>query len=112
MLFRSLKISDIIDEKILNKNCGKFGDKLSGGQKQMVQLIRAYLSDAHIILLDEPTSAIDPIHKKHIVKMIKFLIKNKQVIMVTHDWSLIKNFKRVIKIDNGKIEFDKKINKN
>ena len=102
----SLNISKVLSSKDLDQPAGKFGDHLSGGQKQMVQLIRCYLYKSKLALLDEPTSAIDPTHKKDVVKMIQHLMKTRQVIMVTHDWSLVNIFQRLIYVEGGKILYD------
>ena len=72
----------------LNTNVGKFGDKLSGGQKQMVLLLRCYFHKNPIILLDEPTASVDDHHKEAVYRMIYFLNKQSTVIIVTHDKKL------------------------
>ena len=72
----------------LNTNVGKFGDKLSGGQKQVVLLLRSYFRKNPIILLDEPTSSVDDEHKKYVYQMIKKLNENSTVLVVTHDQTL------------------------
>ena len=105
-IIQKLNMSQVISSKDLNQLAGKYGDSLSGGQKQIVQLLRCYLSSAKIVLLDEPTSAIDPHHQKYVIEMIKELMKTRQVIMVTHDWSIIPIFKRVIYMDKGQILYD------
>jgi ABC-type multidrug transport system fused ATPase/permease subunit len=68
----------------LETMAGVNGMNLSGGQKQIVLIMRALLKPSHILVLDEPTSALDVDTKKLILNMIKRL-NNKTVIIVTHD---------------------------
>lgn len=68
-------------EKLLDKK----PDCLSGGEKQRISLIRALLLDSKLMLLDEPTSSLDPINSKKLVNYInKIDKKNKIIIIATH----------------------------
>jgi ATP-binding cassette subfamily B (MDR/TAP) protein 1 len=58
---------------------------MSGGQRQMVWLLRSLLSPASILIMDEPTSALDPNNKKLINSIINKISINKTVIIVSHD---------------------------
>jgi len=68
-----------------NINIGVNGELLSGGQKQVIQLLRIYNGNNKIIVLDEPTSALDVVTKKIIVQMIKDISKDSTLIIITHD---------------------------
>jgi lipoprotein-releasing system ATP-binding protein len=59
--------------------------ELSGGEQQRVAVARALINDPDIILMDEPFSSLDTITKSKIQKLTWSLLKNKTVIMVTHD---------------------------
>jgi len=83
---------------------GKEGTQLSGGQKQLIVLIRVLLQNKSIILLDEPTSSLDQTNKLTFVNIIN-KIKNKTIIMSTHDNQMMEIFDMIININ------DKKINK-
>jgi ABC-type multidrug transport system fused ATPase/permease subunit len=72
----------------LNTMAGKYGDKLSGGQKQIIYMLRCYFRENPIILLDEPTAAVDQYHKNFVLEMIKELTKNSTCIIVSHDPSI------------------------
>ena len=72
----------------LNTMAGKYGDKLSGGQKQIIYMLRCYFRGNPIILLDEPTAAVDQYHKNFVLEMIKELTKNSTCIIVSHDPSI------------------------
>lgn len=84
---------------------GLGGGKMSGGQKQIINLFRAILTKKDIILLDEPTSALDEKNRNIIYMMIKSMIKlNKTIIISTHDPELIKLGQKIIQLNKGKIE--------
>lgn len=106
-IIKNLKVLEIFKNKDLNKNAGRNGYNLSGGQRQIIQLLRCYLRKSKIILLDEPTSAVDKIHKDHVLEMIKILKNKSTLIIVTHDLSIVPLFNRVIKMEYGKIIYDK-----
>ena len=83
--------------------------QLSGGQKQRVALCRAMISKPHILLLDEPLSALDLDRRKKLQEDIKLFHEkfNTTTIMVSHDPSEIyKLSSRVILLDNGKVVKD------
>lgn len=63
---------------------GELGDTLSGGEKQRIGIARAFLHDAPMILLDEPTSNLDSLNEGIILKSLKESAKEKTVILVSH----------------------------
>lgn len=82
---------------------GLHGSTLSGGQKQIIYLLRCYLSNKPIIIMDEPTAAVDSIHKKYIMRMIDEMAKKSTLIVVTHDVEYAASFPTKIYIEDGKI---------
>lgn len=72
----------------LDTIAGKYGDKLSGGQKQIIYMLRCYFRENPIILLDEPTAAVDQYHKNFVLEMIRELTKKATCIIVSHDPSI------------------------
>lgn len=90
----------------LQTKVGKYGDKLSGGQKQIIYLLRCYFRQNPIIILDEPTSNIDDYHKKYVIQMIKELTKKSTLIIVSHDPTIYNMFQRKIHINQGKLISD------
>ena len=86
-LMKQLGVEDMIYKfkDGLHTNVGIGGTKLSGGQRQIVWLLRIILQDPEVIILDEPTSALDDETKPVVQNMIKNIIKNKTIIMITHD---------------------------
>lgn len=85
---------------------GERGESLSGGQRQGIGLARAVLHNAPILLLDEPTSAMDFTTEAQITQNITQFAHNKTVVLVTHRTSLLAMVTRVIVIDGGKIVAD------
>jgi ABC-type multidrug transport system fused ATPase/permease subunit len=102
------KLNDIKDifKKNMHKNVGKLGSNLSGGQRQIVWIIRSILKDNKLIILDEPTSSLDSLSKKKIISLIKNLSTEKGIIIITHDKSLLENMNRIITLDKGRIISD------
>ncbi|MGG3806580.1 ABC transporter ATP-binding protein [Metabacillus fastidiosus] len=82
---------------------GERGFKLSGGQKQKISLARMFLKNPSLILLDEATASLDNISEAEIYSSLNSLSKDKTIIAIAHRISSIKNFDRIIVLDNGKI---------
>ncbi len=85
---------------------GERGDSLSGGQRQCVGLARAVLHNAPILLLDEPTSAMDFSTEAQVTSRIAEFAAHKTVVLVTHRTSMLSMVNRVIVIDGGKVVAD------
>lgn len=81
----------------------KKGVEPSGGQWQRVALARAFYRDANMIILDEPTSAIDAKAEYDIFNNIFKHYKDKTALIVSHRFSTVRRADRIIVIDNGKI---------
>ena len=98
-----LKIRSLIN-KLLNKK-NTTGNNLSGGEKQLIILLRIALNPKKIILLDEPTSALDIFHRSIIYKLINFIKIEKKVciIAISHDLDLLKIADRRVTFSNGYI---------
>ena len=85
---------------------GERGESLSGGQRQSVGLARALLHNAPILLLDEPTSAMDFSTESQITSRVADFAQGKTVVLVTHRTSMLAMVTRVIVVDGGKIVAD------
>ena len=79
------------------------GEELSIGQWQKVALARAFLRDSQVIVLDEPTSAMDPKAEYEIFKKFRELIKDQSAVLITHRLSTVKMADRIYVMDNGSI---------
>jgi ABC-type bacteriocin/lantibiotic exporter with double-glycine peptidase domain len=80
---------------------GKEGGNISGGQKQLIALIRSLIQNKLILLLDEPSSSLDSKTKNIFIQLIKS-IKNKTIIISTHDNQIMSLFDNVIDISKIK----------
>lgn len=83
-------------ENGLDTMAGKNGSNLSGGEKQIIYIIRILLQNPDIILMDEPTSAMDENTRDTVFKLLLDIMHEKTVIAVTHDKDLLNNFHRVV----------------
>ena len=87
----------------LDTSVGKNGEKVSGGQRQTIFLLRSVLRNNKILILDEPTSALDSQSREYIFKILKTLMVNRTFIVITHDLELLKIVDRTIEFDKGHI---------
>ena len=101
----ALKVMEVFERlpNGLDTMAGKYGDKLSGGQKQIIYMLRCYFRENPIILLDEPTASVDQYHKNFVLEMVRELTKNATCIIVSHDPSIYNSglFPKKIVIQDG-----------
>lgn len=79
------------------------GEELSIGQWQKVALARAFLRDSQLIVLDEPTSAMDPKAEYEVFKTFRELIQDQAAILITHRLSTVRMADRIYVMDHGHI---------
>lgn len=89
-------------DQILSKQY-EGGTDLSGGQWQRMALARAFFRDAPILILDEPTSAIDAQGEAEIFERLNQFTQGKTVIMISHRFSTVRKADKIYVIDEGKI---------
>lgn len=82
---------------------GELGDTLSGGEKQRIGLARAFLHDAPLILLDEPTSNLDSLNEAIILKSLKEQRKGKSIVLVSHRASTMRITDQMYSVENGRM---------
>lgn len=90
-MFRELGMQGFLDTLPagLDTSCGKSGSFLSGGQRQIVIIMRVLLQNPRVVLLDEPTSAVDDATKKLVLALLQKVMDGRTVIMITHDPTLM-----------------------
>ena len=85
-----------------NTRIGETGGRLSGGERQRLSIARALLKDAPIVVLDEPTAALDTESERAVQRAIETLVKNRTVIVIAHRLSTIAGAGQIIVVDQGK----------
>lgn len=100
------KAQRLLNEIGLSHRLDVYPHMLSGGEKQRVAIMRAFMNEPKIILADEPTASLDADRATSVVQMIKAHVQTKNMIgiMITHDKRLFEYANRVIEIEDGKIE--------
>ncbi len=87
-------------------NVGEGGALLSGGERQRVSIARALLKNAPIVLLDEVTSALDPVNEAAVHEGVERLMAGRTVVMVAHRMRTVRRADRVVFLDDGRIVED------
>ena len=82
---------------------GELGDTLSGGERQRIGLARAFLHDADLMLLDEPTSNLDSLNEAVILKSLKEETENKTVVLVSHRKSTMRIVDKEYCVEHGRM---------
>ncbi|WP_419768158.1 ABC transporter ATP-binding protein [Arcobacter sp.] len=86
-----------------NTTIGDIGGSLSGGEKQRISIARAILKNAPIVILDEPTAALDTQSEVAVQKAIDKLLEDKTVIVIAHRLSTISSADNILVLDNGEV---------
>jgi ATP-binding cassette subfamily C protein LapB len=89
-----------------NMPIGERGQGLSGGQRQSIGIARALISDAPIMLLDEPTANLDQLSETRLMQHFAQAFQNKSLILVTQKLQLLASVDRVIVMSEGKVYLD------
>ena len=79
------------------------GVDISGGESQKLALARAFFRNSPILILDEPTSAIDAKAEAEIFEKVQKLQKDKTVIIISHRFSTVRHADRILVVENGLI---------
>lgn len=82
---------------------GELGDTLSGGERQRIGLARAFLHNAPLMLLDEPTSNLDSLNEAVILKSLKEECEDKTVVLVSHRKSTMRIVDKVYSVEHGRM---------
>ena len=82
------------------------GVDLSGGEWQKVALARAYLRDAQVLILDEPTAALDARSEYEVFQRFAELTMGKMALFISHRFSTVRMADRIVVLENGRIAED------
>ncbi len=88
----------------ISKEYGEDGVFFSGGEKQKLALARVIANKGEVIILDEPTAALDPMAENRFFNMIEKVFRDNTVILVSHKLLSVKNADRIIFMDGGAIK--------
>ena len=91
-------LPDGIDTKL-----GRSGDSLSVGQQQRLSIARGLVRDAKILILDEPTAALDPQTENALVASLRAAAQERLVIVIAHRLSTIRHADRIVFLEDGEI---------
>ena len=80
------------------------GVELSGGEWQKIAIARAYMRDADVLILDEPTAALDARSEFEVFQRFKELSKGKTAVLISHRFSSVRMADRILVLANGKVE--------
>ncbi len=99
------RVNQIMDEAGLTRQANQYPSQLSGGEQQRVAIARALVTDASVILCDEPTGSLDFDTGRRILKLISKVCqeKNKTFLVVTHNAAIAPIAHRVIRMKDGDI---------
>ena len=82
---------------------GRSGDTLSVGQKQRLCIARGLIRDTPILILDEPTAALDPATEQVLIEALKEASENKLVLVIAHRLSTIRQADRIVFLEDGEV---------
>jgi len=102
------KVEEISEKFDLKKFWDRPFQELSRGEEQRVKLAIALVREPDYLLLDEPTSHLDPFFQREAIEILKEFVKKKSIglIAVIHDISLLKFFERCLVLENGRISHE------
>jgi ATP-binding cassette subfamily B protein len=89
-------------DTLLSRTFGD-GSDLSVGQWQRVALARAIFRDAPLVVLDEPTAALDPIAEHELFRQIRNLLRGRSVVLISHRFSSVRSADRIYVLDHGRV---------
>ncbi len=87
----------------LDSRVGERGSGLSGGQIQRLALARAFLRDAPLVLLDEPTASLDPDNETRVQAAIDALARGRTLVVIAHRLDTLEHADRILLMDQGRI---------
>lgn len=96
----------LLDIGLRKNELGKIPGKLSGGQRQRIAIARAMMNDPKVLFADEPTASLDHENAYLVMDVLREYAKDRLVIVITHDRSIIKDVDRTVSMWDGSIAED------
>ena len=87
----------------LDTQVGEQGRELSVGQRQRVAVARAFLADPAVLVLDEPTSSLDPASERELMAGYQAVMRGRTTVLVSHRLALARRADRVVVLERGRI---------
>ena len=87
----------------LETQVGERGGELSVGQRQRVAVARAFLADPRVLVLDEPTSSLDPASERELMEGYQVVMRGRTTVLVSHRLALARRADRVVVLERGRI---------
>ncbi|KPC65912.1 ATP-binding cassette domain-containing protein, partial [Streptomyces chattanoogensis] len=102
---RAANVHEFVDRlpRRYDTRVGEIGSALSGGERQRISIARAILKDAPVVLLDEPTAALDTESEVAVQRAIDNLVADKTVVVIAHRLSTIVGADQILVVDGGRI---------
>jgi ATP-binding cassette subfamily B protein len=82
---------------------GDRGLALSAGERQRVALARAFLTSPSVLVLDEPSAALDPIAERHVVESVRELMRGRSTFVISHRLDVVRTADRVVMLDGARV---------
>lgn len=107
-VMRAAELSGVMDflrdtQHGLDTQVGERGEQLSGGQQQAVAVARALLYDPPILIMDEPTSSLDPASEIRLLRRLEVLVRNRTILLITHKATMLSLVDKLMLMDRGRI---------
>ena len=104
-VIKSSRLEKLVKESNygVHLHIGEHGSKISGGQRQRLSLARLFYFNKELLILDEPTSAMDDKTEVEIIKELKIMKNNKTMIIVSHNKKILELCDMVYKIEKKKL---------
>ena len=103
LFLEQVELAYLLQEQGLDLWLGEGGRPLSGGEQRRLGLARVLLSNAELVLLDEPTEGLDRETEQQILTLIFTHCQTRTLLMITHRLQGLKSFDRIYRIDNGQL---------
>ena len=88
----------------IDTTIGKAGDTLSVGQKQRLSIARGLVRQTPVIVLDEPTAALDPQTENALMAALREFARGRLVVVIAHRLSTIQNADKILVMENGRVK--------